>query len=119
MAQSSKLAGYTGAGIGLAVLLALAPGMQAAYAAMLETVAALVWDPLSDEFTAFAKKGWKDADPSRDELIDEVCYAVQDLRLYWLDQASRTLPRRVEATPGRNDPCPCGSGKKYKKCHGA
>jgi preprotein translocase subunit SecA len=21
--------------------------------------------------------------------------------------------------PGRNDPCPCGSGKKYKKCHGA
>jgi preprotein translocase subunit SecA len=25
------------------------------------------------------------------------------------------------ATPkvGRNDPCPCGSGKKYKKCHGA
>ena len=22
-------------------------------------------------------------------------------------------------TPGRNDACPCGSGKKYKKCHGA
>ena len=22
-------------------------------------------------------------------------------------------------TPGPNDPCPCGSGKKYKKCHGA
>ncbi|MET1082994.1 MAG: SEC-C metal-binding domain-containing protein, partial [Burkholderiales bacterium] len=21
--------------------------------------------------------------------------------------------------PGRNDPCPCGSGKKYKHCHGA
>ena len=27
--------------------------------------------------------------------------------------------RRNEATVGRNDPCPCGSGKKYKKCHGA
>jgi preprotein translocase subunit SecA len=27
----------------------------------------------------------------------------------------------VRTTPkvGRNDPCPCGSGKKYKKCHGA
>ena len=27
----------------------------------------------------------------------------------------------VNATPavGRNEPCPCGSGKKYKKCHGA
>ncbi len=24
-----------------------------------------------------------------------------------------------EAKVGRNDPCPCGSGKKYKKCHGA
>ncbi len=23
------------------------------------------------------------------------------------------------ATPGRNDACPCGSGRKYKKCHGA
>jgi hypothetical protein len=23
-----------------------------------------------------------------------------------------------EKQPGRNDPCPCGSGKKYKKCHG-
>jgi preprotein translocase subunit SecA len=28
-------------------------------------------------------------------------------------------PVHVEKTVGRNDPCPCGSGKKYKKCHGA
>ena len=28
-------------------------------------------------------------------------------------------PVRVEAKVGRNDPCPCGSGKKYKRCHGA
>ena len=27
-------------------------------------------------------------------------------------------PIRVEKTVGRNDPCPCGSGKKYKNCHG-
>jgi preprotein translocase subunit SecA len=27
--------------------------------------------------------------------------------------------RRDEPKVGRNDPCPCGSGKKYKKCHGA
>jgi len=27
--------------------------------------------------------------------------------------------RRAEPKVGRNDPCPCGSGKKYKKCHGA
>jgi uncharacterized protein len=56
---------------------------------------------------------------SRDDLIDEACFAVQDLRCYWLDRATRTAPRRVEKAPGRNDPCPCGSGKKFKKCHGA
>jgi preprotein translocase subunit SecA len=28
-------------------------------------------------------------------------------------------PVTAEKTVGRNDPCPCGSGKKYKKCHGA
>jgi preprotein translocase subunit SecA len=26
--------------------------------------------------------------------------------------------KRAQAKVGRNDPCPCGSGKKYKKCHG-
>ncbi len=31
----------------------------------------------------------------------------------------RPVPIRAEARPGRNDPCSCGSGKKYKKCHGA
>ncbi len=56
---------------------------------------------------------------SRDELIQEALYAAQDLRLYWLDHAPKPPPRRVDALPGRNDPCPCGSGKKFKKCHGA
>jgi uncharacterized protein len=55
----------------------------------------------------------------RDQLVDEAAYAAQDLRLYWLDHGPKPETRRVEATPGRNDPCPCGSGKKYKKCHGA
>lgn len=31
----------------------------------------------------------------------------------------RPKPVRVEKKVGRNEPCPCGSGKKYKKCHGA
>lgn len=30
----------------------------------------------------------------------------------------KTEPVRVEKKIGRNDPCPCGSGKKYKHCHG-
>ena len=29
-----------------------------------------------------------------------------------------TQPVRVEKKVGRNDPCPCGSGKKFKQCHG-
>ena len=47
----------------------------------------------------------------------------------WETDAPSTLPTipvpRGSAVPirnlpkiGRNDPCPCGSGKKYKKCHG-
>ena len=34
-------------------------------------------------------------------------------------QAETPKPVRAGAKVGRNDPCPCGSGKKYKKCHGA
>ena len=39
--------------------------------------------------------------------------AQQDTR-----EAVRREPIRAEKTVGRNDPCPCGSGKKYKNCHG-
>ena len=33
-------------------------------------------------------------------------------------QQPKTQPVRVEQKVERNAPCPCGSGKKYKKCHG-
>ena len=33
-------------------------------------------------------------------------------------EQQKTQPVRVEQKVGRNEPCPCGSGKKYKKCHG-
>jgi len=35
------------------------------------------------------------------------------------NEPQKTQPIRVEKKVGRNDPCPCGSGKKYKNCHGA
>ena len=54
----------------------------------------------------------------REQLLDEACYAVQDLRLHWLDSLPMPSTRRVEPKPGRNEPCHCGSGKKFKKCHG-
>jgi preprotein translocase subunit SecA len=34
------------------------------------------------------------------------------------EEPVKMQPIRVEKVPGRNDPCPCGSGKKYKNCHG-
>jgi preprotein translocase subunit SecA len=34
------------------------------------------------------------------------------------DIPQRTQPIKADKEPGRNDPCPCGSGKKYKNCHG-
>jgi preprotein translocase subunit SecA len=34
------------------------------------------------------------------------------------EEERKQTPVTVEDEPGRNDPCPCGSGKKYKKCHG-
>ncbi|MDB5039221.1 MAG: protein translocase subunit, partial [Bacteriovoracaceae bacterium] len=35
------------------------------------------------------------------------------------DSAKAATVKREAEKVGRNDPCPCGSGKKYKKCHGA
>ena len=46
-------------------------------------------------------------------------WAVYDLRQIWQSLGPRTEPARKTAEPGRNDPCWCGSGKKFKKCHGA
>jgi preprotein translocase subunit SecA len=34
------------------------------------------------------------------------------------EKNQKTEPVRVDKKVGRNDPCPCGSGKKYKQCHG-
>jgi SEC-C motif-containing protein len=35
------------------------------------------------------------------------------------DELKNPTVRYETPKPGRNDPCPCGSGKKYKKCHGS
>jgi preprotein translocase subunit SecA len=33
-------------------------------------------------------------------------------------ERQKPQPVKVEKRVGRNDPCPCGSGKKFKQCHG-
>ena len=46
-------------------------------------------------------------------------YLSQDSEYHEPSTPIKQEPIRVEKTPGRNDACPCGSGKKYKACHGA
>ena len=58
---------------------------------------------------------------SQDRVNDlaDAIWAVYDLRALWRGLGPRIATVRAEATPGRNEPCGCGSGKKFKKCCGA
>lgn len=56
---------------------------------------------------------------ARLNAFGEAVWAIYDLYELWRSLGPRVTTVRKEATPGRNDPCPCGSGKKYKVCHGA
>ena len=52
------------------------------------------------------------------DAYGEAVWALYDLRQLWKNLGPRVLPR-VSHKVGRNDLCWCGSGKKFKKCHGA
>ncbi len=52
-------------------------------------------------------------------LTERSRFVQRDGRWYYLDGEHETATQRNEsAKVGRNDPCPCGSGKKFKKCCG-
>jgi preprotein translocase subunit SecA len=63
--------------------------------------------------------------PVEEKKLDEQIERKQKRQEIILNQAGgdgEAGPHQVKrdaAKVGRNDPCPCGSGKKYKKCHGA
>lgn len=55
-----------------------------------------------------------------DDAIDDLVTAVADLWELNREARYKVEARRREAPKtGRNDPCPCGSGRKFKRCHGA
>jgi preprotein translocase subunit SecA len=59
--------------------------------------------------------------PEEDEGPDfdlEALAAQRDMLAPLDNMVPAEGPARAEAKVGRNDPCPCGSGKKYKKCCG-
>jgi uncharacterized protein len=57
---------------------------------------------------------------TEDDAVDDLVMAVAEL---WELTSERRLAvptvRRAAPKVGRNDPCPCGSGRKFKHCHGA
>lgn len=69
---------------------------------------------------------WRAHDLASSEETDNVRRAitpnVREIHAFWLERREHTEApasppaQRAEPRVGRNDPCPCGSGKKYKKC---
>ena len=60
-----------------------------------------------------AKADWLYELPQWDEIFD-----AEKKKALYLEQKKSGTVRRVGKKIGRNDPCPCGSGKKYKQCCG-
>ncbi len=67
----------------------------------------------------FSEDGPPTVSEARVDAFGDALWSVYDLFDLWRSIGPRVESVRNAATPGRNEPCWCGSGKKYKKCHGA
>ena len=67
----------------------------------------------------FDENGVPSVSEARFDAFAEAVWAVYDLRSMWQSIGPRVETVVRSEAPGRNDPCHCGSGKKFKKCHGA
>jgi uncharacterized protein len=86
----------------------------------LEAVVAMTEDDTGKpEVSPLMEEGLPSTSIARLNAFGEAIWAVYDLRELWRTLGPRVDTVRKEVTPGRNDVCFCGSGKKYKKCHGA
>jgi len=52
------------------------------------------------------------------DIQENLPLIIQTLYNFWRNKRSGATVRREESKSGRNDPCPCGSGRKYKQCCG-
>jgi uncharacterized protein len=86
----------------------------------LQAIVALTEDD-EDEPTlsVFSDDGPPSVSTERLDAFGEAIWAVYDLRRLWRQIGPRVETVRKAPTPGRNELCFCGSGKKYKVCHGA
>jgi uncharacterized protein len=86
----------------------------------LESIVALTEDDTEPPTLAvFDEGGAPSVSEKRFNDFADAVWAVYDLRELWRNIGPRVETVRKEALPGRNDLCHCGSGKKFKKCHGA
>lgn len=88
--------------------------------ASLQSIVALTEDDNEPPTLAvFDDEGVPSVSLKRFNDFADAVWAVYDLREMWRNIGPRVATLHKEDTPGRNDPCHCGSGKKFKKCHGA
>lgn len=88
--------------------------------AALDAIVALTEDDTDEPtMSALSEDGPPSVSEARLNAYADAIWAVYDLREIWAEIGARVETVRRAPTPGRNDPCPCGSGKKYKKCCGA
>ncbi len=87
-------------------------------AALTAIVAVAEDDRGKPALSMYAEDGPPSVSEQRIDDLGAAIWAVYDLRQLWKSLGPKVETIRKEATPGRNDLCPCGSGKKYKKCHG-
>ena len=86
----------------------------------LQAIVAMTEDDLeAPEVSPLDEDGAPSTSIARLNAFGEAIWAVYDLRELWQTLGPRVETVRRESAPGRNDVCPCGSGRKYKKCHGA
>jgi uncharacterized protein len=78
-----------------------------------------MFEPVADPLCVDAHE---DSVARHQAFVDRIAPAARNIHAYWLARrAPRARLRQLNKAPdpGRNDPCPCGSGKKFKRCHGA
>ena len=56
---------------------------------------------------------------ARLDAFGDALWSVYDLYALWQGIGPRVETVHKAVMPGRNEPCWCGSGQKFKKCHGA
>ena len=76
-------------------------------------------DDGTPELNLYDEDGAPSTSQDRLDAFGEVIWAVYDLRQLWRSMGPRVETLVKGEAPGRNDPCTCGSGKKFKKCCGA